>query len=103
MAVKYLLKTTEVFRLETMTDVEDFHKWLQEDADKQGYQLVGFSWKEKSRASKGEVVDEWYVVSATKMFENEKEPDLPLRRINYDTYEIDHEELINIELGEDFE
>lgn len=103
MAIKYLLKTTEVYRLETMGDVEDFHKWLQEDADKQGYQLVGFSWKEKKQSVKGEIIDEWYVVSATKMFENEKEPDLPLRKISYDTYEIDRVEPVSIELGEDFE
>lgn len=92
MAVKYLLKTTEVYRLETMSDVEGFHKWLQKDADDQGYQLIGFSWKEKFRSSKGEVVDEWYVVSATKVFEDEKEPDLPLRTVSYETYEIERDE-----------
>lgn len=105
MAVKYLIKTTETLRLECMSDVEDYHKWLQRDADKQGYQLVGFSWKEKCKRVKGEIADEWFVVSATKVFADEKDPDLPLRQVTYDMYEVEltnEIEPVSIELGEDY-
>ena len=107
MAIKYLIKTTEVLRLESMVDVEDYHAWVQEDARKQGYQIVGFSWKEKCRRVKGEIADEWFIVSVSKVFADEKEPDLPLRQVTYDMYDIeryeDKEEPIEIQLGDDFE
>ena len=81
MAVKYLLKTIETYRLEALVDVKDFHEWLQEDAKRQRYILNGFSWTEKQSKE-----DEWYNVKVTKIFEKEKDPDLPLKEITYETY-----------------
>ena len=107
MAIKYLVKTSEVLRLECMVDVEDYHSWVQEDAKRQGYQVVGFSWKEKSRKEKGEIADEWFIVKVDKVFCDDKDPDLPLRGITYDQYKYeefaDKAEPVAIELGEDFE
>ena len=83
MAVKYLLKTVETYRLEALVDVKDFHEWLQEDAKRQRYILNGFSWVEKT--SKKDQ-DDYYVVTVKKSHMNEKDPDLPLKEITYETY-----------------
>ncbi len=97
MSVKYLLKTVENYRLETLSDVKDFHEWLQEDAKRQGYTLNGFSWTEKSTKD-----DCWYNTRVTKAFEKEKDPDLPLKAIAYETYAKleDEDEPVDIELDE---
>lgn len=99
MAVKYLLKTVETYRLETGVDVKDFEEWLQEDAKRQRYTLNGFSWVEKSSKD-----DEWFTVTVKKTFEKEKDPDLPLKTINYETYvEEINAEMEDMDMEEDFE
>lgn len=92
MAIKYLLKTTETYRLETLSDVEEFHDKLKEDAEEQGYQLVGFSYTNKEKKEKGEVVDEWCLVKVIKQFNEEKDPFTPLRHIAYDNFDSFSEE-----------
>lgn len=97
--IKYLLKTVENYRIECMTDVTDFHEWLQEDAKKQRYTLAAFSYTEKQTKD-----DEWYNVKVTKVFEKEKDPDLPLKEITYTTYvEEINAEMEDTDMEEDFE
>lgn len=89
MAVKYLLKTTEEYRLFTLEDVKDFHKTLEQDAANQGYTLSSFTWTLKEIRVKGEVEDEYYVVKATKFFDDAKAPEQsPLDKITYTHYEV---------------
>ncbi len=84
--IKYLLKTTEEYRLETVDDVKAFHKKLQQDAIDQGYNLSSFGYTQKATQSKGEIIDEWCVVKVIKIFQKDKEPEVPLNKVVYEAY-----------------
>lgn len=69
--MKYLINTTEVFRVGTIEEVEA----LQEEVKTDGrYDLASFSYKYKCQKQKGEIIDEWYQVSIKKTFNDEKDP-----------------------------
>ena len=70
--MKYLLKAIDTYRVPTVDDVENLH---QEFLDDPTFDLVAFSYKTKYIKQKGEIVEEYQVVSATKVFTDEKEPD----------------------------
>lgn len=69
--MKYLLSATDVYRVETVDEVEALHEELLADDH---FDLVAFSYKTKYIKVKGEIVDEYQVVSAKKVFTDEKEP-----------------------------
>ena len=68
----YLLKSVDTYRVETVNDVEALHEELKNDKH---FELMAFSYKTKYIKEKGEIVGEYQVVSATKVFTDEKEPD----------------------------
>lgn len=70
--MKYLIKVVETYVVGTVADVERLHEEFLQDRH---YQLTGFSYKTKEIKQKGEVVAEYQVVTATKIFNQEKEPD----------------------------
>ena len=70
--MKYLIKVVETYVVKTVSEVEQLHEEFLNDRH---YQLTGFSYKTKEIKSKGEVVDDYQVVTATKVFNQEKEPD----------------------------
>lgn len=78
--VKYLLKITEEYRLESMEDV----KALQEEfkANPQ-YTLASYSWVEKPIKEGGEVIDAFYQVKATKVFQEIKDPTRLTKNVVY--------------------
>jgi len=84
--IKYLLKTTEEYRLETVEDVKAFHKKLQQDAIDQGYTLSSFGYTQKSTTARGEIIDEWCVVKVIKIFQKDKEPETALNKITYEAF-----------------
>jgi hypothetical protein len=67
--MKYLIETTEVYRV----DSEDEAKALIEDA-KRTSTLKKYNCVSKERKQKGEVVDSWYRLTLTKVWDDEKEP-----------------------------
>jgi hypothetical protein len=68
---KHLISVTEVYRV----DNEDQAARLIEDAKNSNqYTLSKYSSVHKERKQKGEVVDEWYRLTLTKVFDDEKEP-----------------------------
>jgi hypothetical protein len=75
----YLLKAVDTYRVATVDDVENLHQSLLEDTS---FDLVAFSYKTKFIKEKGEIVEEYQVVSATKVFTDEKEP-TRLVSVNY--------------------
>ena len=84
MASKFLLKTTEEYWLSDLVTVESFHKELQQDAIDQGYQLTAFAYTEKPIKEGKEVVDSYFIVKATKVFDDAKEPEgIPMETVNY--------------------
>lgn len=70
--MKYLLKAVDTYRVATVDDVETLHQELLDDPC---FDLVAFSYKTKYIKQKGDIIDEYQVVSATKVFTDEKEPD----------------------------
>ena len=70
--MRYLLKAVDTYRVATVDDVETLHQELLDDPM---FDLVAFSYKTKYIKQKGDIIDEYQVVSATKVFTDEKEPD----------------------------
>lgn len=68
---KFLVKTTEIYRIDSLTEVEEFHKELKGSAE---FELDSFGYKQKQIKHKGEVVDEYCLVTVKKNFNDEKEP-----------------------------
>lgn len=85
MVSKFLLKTTEEYWLSDITTVESFHKELQQDAVNQDYQLTGFAYIEKPIKEGKEVVDSYFIVKVTKVFDDAKEPaGIPMETVTYE-------------------
>ena len=70
--MKYLIQTTETYRVDT----EDQVKEMIEEAKADGrFQLSKYTSQHKEKKLKGEVVDEWYKVTFTKSFCDERDPE----------------------------
>lgn len=82
---RFLIKTIETYRVETIEDVERFHDYLQQDAETNGYFLSNFKYDYKTQKASGEVIAEWYLVTATKSFQDAKEPYRVFDGIEYKT------------------
>lgn len=81
--IKWLIKSTNEFRLESIEEVEQFHKELQQEASINGYTLTNFAWSEKEVKSKGEVIEVYYIVKYTFVFNNPKDPDKLFTEVFY--------------------
>lgn len=69
--MKYLLSVTDVYRVPTVAEVEQLHEELINDTH---FTLNAFSYKTKQIKQKGEIIDEYQLVTAKKLFNDEKEP-----------------------------
>ena len=70
--MRYLLKAVDTYRVPTVADVEALHDELLANPT---FDLVAFSYKTKYIKAKGEIIEEYQVVSATKVFTEEKSPE----------------------------
>lgn len=68
---KYLISVTENYRVDTEQETITM---IQEAKDSQQYTLAKYSSQYKERKQKGEVVDAYWKLSLTKVFDDEKEP-----------------------------
>lgn len=69
---KYLIKTTMTYRVATVDEVEQLHEDL---INNDNFSLVGFGYKTKVIKQKGEIVEEYQLVTATVTINDEKEPE----------------------------
>ena len=69
---KYLIKTTMTYRVATVDEVEQLHEDL---INNEIFSLVGFGYKTKVIKQKGEIVEEYQLVTATVTINDEKEPE----------------------------
>ena len=67
----YLISVTENYRVDTEQETITM---IQEAKDSSQYTLAKYSSQYKERKQKGEVVDAYWKVSLTKVFDDEKEP-----------------------------
>ena len=70
-----LIKVTNVYRVPT---VEDALK-LRKELDNMDGELTSFKYVQKFIKAKGEIVDEYQLVTATIVFNDEKEPESTIR------------------------
>lgn len=69
---KYLITTTETYRVDSEEAVEAI---LEDAKNDSNYTLVKYSSTYKEKKEKGDVVDYWYRLTLTKAFTEEKDPD----------------------------
>lgn len=69
---KYLINDVTTYRVSTVTEVEELHEELLADPN---FDLTAFSYTTKYIKQKGEIIDEYQVVKAKKVFNDEKEPE----------------------------
>lgn len=69
--MKILLNDVHTYRVDTVEEVEQLHQELKENP---AFTLASFSYKTKQIKAKGEVIDEYQLVSAKIVFTDEKEP-----------------------------
>ena len=67
----YLINTVDTYRVATVDDVERLHEELKADGH---FTLAPFSYKTKYVKQKGDIIDEYQLVSAKKIFNEEKDP-----------------------------
>lgn len=77
---KYLVSVIETTRVDSVAEVEQFHKQLKED---KRFDLKKFEYTHKDVKSKSEIIDSYELVKATLVFNNEKEPDRSVK-IDFD-------------------
>lgn len=77
---KYLIKVTEEYRADSEAEADEILRLAREE---DMYEIKKTTKTKKEAKAKGEVVDEWYNVSITKIFDNEKAP-IGSARILYD-------------------
>ena len=68
---KYLITTTEVYRVDSESEVDAA---IAEAKADDSFNLVKYNREYKERKSKGEVIDSWYKLSLVKSFNDEKDP-----------------------------
>ena len=78
--MKYLVQTTETYRVDTEDQVKEM---IEEAKQDNRFQLLKYTSQYKERKAKGEVIDAWYNVTFTKGFTDEKEPEATAT-INYE-------------------
>ena len=69
--MRYLLKAVDTYRVATVSDVEKLHDELLEDST---FDLVAFSYKTKYIKAKGEIIDEYFIVTLVKVFDDPRDP-----------------------------
>ena len=69
---KYLVSTVETYRVDTEAEAT---KAIEEAKQDGSYILGKYTSEHKERKSKGEVVEEYYKLALTKIFNDIKEPD----------------------------
>lgn len=90
MVYSYIIKSTDEFWLSTREEVTAFHKQILADAVEQGYSVDGFAYKEHPIKESGEIVDSYFTVKVTKLFDDAKEPvGVPLESITYNHKTVD--------------
>ena len=68
---KYLTKITEVYRVDTDTEVENLIEDAKNDTR---FSVEKYNCVRKEKKSSGEIVDQYYKVQIVKSFNDEKDP-----------------------------
>lgn len=80
---KYLIKNTAEIRVNSEEDANLLHKEYEDFAHDNGYVLNSWTQTYRTRKSGGEVIDEWFICKVVLVFNDAKEPDIPLDDIDF--------------------
>lgn len=80
---KYLITTCETYRVDTESEATSLIENAKKDNN---YELKKYTSQKKNKKQKGEIIDEWILVSLTKAFTDEKDP-VGTTTITYDNSE----------------
>ena len=83
--MKYLISTVETYRVDTQEEAENL---IKESKKAKEYTLVKSSSEIKYVKAKGEIIDSWYRVHLTKVFNTEKEPENNIKIIYDDGFNL---------------
>lgn len=72
---KYLVSTIETYRVDTEAEAT---RAIEEAKQESSYVLGKYTSEHKERKSKGEVIDEYWKLTLTKIFNDIKEADTPV-------------------------
>ena len=78
--MRYLLNTTEKYRVETVEEVELLHEEFLKD---NRYTVNSFGYTTKYIKEKGEIIGEYQVITVKKTFNEEKDPGVDVT-VNYE-------------------
>lgn len=99
--ITWLIKSQNEYRIDTMLEVEEFHKYLQDKAADEGYTLSSFSWTEKQVRTKEEEYS-YFQVKATFTFNVLKDPENPFFKVEFPKVEITTPEVEDNEVDEEW-
>lgn len=63
-----ILKVTEEYRVNLEEEVKQLNEKMKSEATEKGYILNAFSYTKKEKKSKGDIIDEGYLVKAVKVY-----------------------------------
>ena len=63
-----LLKVVEEYRAESEQEVKEMSEQFKNEAKSEGYILNAFSYTKKEKKSKGEIIDDGYLVKVAKVY-----------------------------------
>ncbi len=86
--MKYLIDATVNYRFDAEGEMQAYLDELKKDTE-----VIKYSTQHKEKKSKGEIVDEWYKVSVTRKFNDEKEPEDTTTDIHFGAEENESEEI----------
>ena len=81
--IKYLIKNTAEIRVESEEDANALHKEYEDFAHDNGYILNSWTQTYRTKKSGGEIIAEWFICKAVLIFNDAKEPDIPLEDIEF--------------------
>ena len=68
---RHLINVVETYRVDSEDEVA---RMIKEAKENDTFELIKHNSAKKERRQKGEIIDAWYRVSLTKLFDDEKEP-----------------------------
>lgn len=85
--IQYLIKNAVTVRVADKEQADDLHKKIMEETLNKGWILSSWTEKHKEKKVKGEVVDEYFLITYSIIFQEEKDPYDVLDSIEYNMRE----------------
>ena len=67
--MKFLMKTTDVFRVDTEEEAMNLIQEFKDNQISENYTLSKSGYVLKTRKSKGEIIDSWFIVTVERSFD----------------------------------